>query len=255
MEEPIILSQEEIAELLERAVKDRAEGDMTYITHGKWHKAKCTFTALTDETLHIDIIRPENTHPETIQINQPIGVSVQMDYFKFIFETILVGFEPAILLSDGGRAILEIPEKVEKMQRRAFVRVDVPSDLNVKTLFWHRGYTDDSTEVPMENYWQGRLVNLSAGGAQITLEPEFRDNFKEHQVVGMQFTPMSYQRPILVEAQVVHVAEACEDGTFSIGVEFLGLEAGGQGREILHRIHEIVTEYEHQNNPDAQHAH
>ena len=182
-----------------------------------------------------------------IQINQPVGLSFQHDYSKYIFETIVVGFESSVNQSQGGRVILELPERIEQIQRRAYARVPVPCTMHIETLFWHRGYTDEFTEAPMENYWKGKLVDLSAGGAQILIDAAERENFRIRQVVGMQFTPVSLEKPIIVESQVIHVADSADNSTLTLGVEFLGLEARGQARRLLYRIKDIVEQYDRLN--------
>ena len=140
------------------------------------------------------------------------------------------------------------------MQRRGDVRVKVPGSLNVEVLFWHRGYRDDSTEVPAENYWQGRLVDLSANGMQIAVPLEQSANFRRGQLVGLQFTPMPYQKPIMIEGQVKHV-ERTEEGTeLHLGIQALGLEATSQGREKLRKIISILEEYNKANDCQPQQA-
>ena len=99
----------------------------------------------------------------------------------------------------------------------------------------------------MENYWQGELLNISAGGVQIAVALDQRPNFRIGQLVGLQFTPMSYEKPIHVEGQVRHIAQAADGQTLDVGVEFVGLEASGQGRQRLHRIINAVNEYERRN--------
>ena len=99
-------------------------------------------------------------------------------------------------------------------------------------------------EVPLENYWQGKLVDLSAGGAQIAIGTEHGPNFRVGQLVGLQFTPMSHKRPFLLEAHVRHLAENSHHEMLYIGVEFLGLEASDHGRDIIRKIVNIIEEYQ-----------
>ena len=121
-------------------------------------------------------------------------------------------------------------------------------------MFWHRGYNDGSNEVPQENYWQARLLNLSAGGVQITIEPEHAENFRAEQLIGLQFTPMPYERPILIEGLVKHISKT-PAGRLSLGVHSLGLEVNSQGRETLGRVIEIVEKYHQLNTqPEEQTA-
>jgi len=133
------------------------------------------------------------------------------------------------------------------MQRRAYWRVKVPPKLNIRVLFWHRGYMDNTEEAPLDNYWQGQLLDLSAGGSRISVDVAQGSNFRTGQLVGLQFTPGYYQKPILLEAQIKHLSEIPEEKQLVIGVEFLGLEVSGQGRRKLRRILDVVEDYEKQN--------
>jgi len=130
------------------------------------------------------------------------------------------------------------------MQRRAYERQPIPSELNVRAMFWHRGYINNSAEGPDEDYWQGKLENLSAGGAMIRVGLDQRKFFTVGQLVGVQFTPMSYQKPLLLEGQVRHLETPGSQDGLLVGVEFLGLEASSEGRDILHRLLNVIEAYE-----------
>lgn len=247
MNEPEILKSEELRDVLGLAIQKKLTAVMSYLARGKWHMTKVSLCTLTSNTLHVETTPEENPHPVNIQISQPVGISIQHDFSKYIFETVVAGFESSVSQARGGKIILEVPDRMERIQRRAYTRMPVPKSLNVKVLFWHRGYTDNSREVPLENYWQGKLINLSAGGLQIGVHLDQAPNFKLGQLVGLQFTPMSYQKPIHVEAQVRHIAQNAEGQMFYVGVEFLGLEATGQGRQKLHRIVNTVNAYQKRN--------
>ena len=247
MKEPEILIAEELRESLQKVVDDGDTGVMSYQTRGKWHVSDVLFKTLTDSAIHVEIKLQERPIPADIQINQPVGISVQHEFNKYVFEAVVIGFESSVNEACGGKIVLELPDRIERMQRRSYTRVAVPKQLNIKVLFWHRGYMDSSTEVPLENYWQGKLIDLSAGGMQIGIDVEHGVNFRAAQLVGLQFTPMSYQKPMLLEAQVKHLAENAEDKKLYVGVEFIGLESSGEGRKKLRRLVSIVDEYERQN--------
>lgn len=252
MSEPQVLIQADVVHIIERAIDAGTEAVMSYLAKGKWHICEVVFKTLTASAMHLEVNRQKKLFPVDIEINQPVGISVQHEFSKYIFESVVVGFESSVNESCGGKIILELPDKIECMQRRAYLRVNVPTNLNVKVLFWHRGYMDDTNEAPLDNYWQGCLVDLSAGGLQITVDVEQGANFRAGQLVGLQFTPMSYQKPILLEAQVKHLAENAEGKQLYIGVEFLGLEASEEGRQKLRRIIDVIGEYEKQNPPADQ---
>jgi len=248
VDEPEIVSGQSLTEVLARAASQRMPCELSLLSRGKWHKTGAAIVTATDQAIHVELPNGRDAQPIHLQINQPVGLSLQHEYNRYIFETVVLGLETSVNHCAGGRVILERPEKMERLQRRAYQRVSVPAGLNIKVLFWHRGYTDDWTEAPLENYWQGRLVNLSAGGAYVTVESDQRVNFRIRQVLGLQFTPMPHEKPILLEAQVIHLQEDAETGTLNIGAEFLGLEAAGEPRQKLHRLREIVEKYDDENN-------
>lgn len=247
MNELEILKSEELRDVLGRAVQKNLTAVLSHLTRGKWQVTKVSLRALTSHTLHVETLMEETIKPANIEINQPVGISIQQDFNKYIFETVVTGFETSVSQARGRRIVLDLPERMDRMQRRAYSRMPVPKSLNVRVLFWHRGYTDESRQVPLENYWQGKLLNISAGGVQIVVDLEQRPNFKIGQLVGLQFTPTSYQKPIHVEGQVRHIAQGADGQRFCVGVEFVGLEASSQGRRKLRRIINAVNDYESKN--------
>ncbi|MBL7214497.1 MAG: PilZ domain-containing protein [Phycisphaerae bacterium] len=234
------LKPDQIRDFLLSSIQEHADVVLSFTRQGKWrlhHTQICCF----GEDF---IVLEEDTSPEGLIENQPVGICAQLGHFKYLFETSVQSVEAK---GPYKQIHLDFPEKVEQMQRRAFERHPVPSNLKVKSLFWHRGYLDDSQENPLEQYWQGRLLNLSAGGAQIAVDLDLKDYFREGQLVGVQFTPMSYQRPLLLEAHVKYLVDQSEHNQFLVGVEFLGLEAGPEGREVLHRLVRVIHDYEKMN--------
>lgn len=244
MSQSVILTGKNVMEVIGTAVSDKASATMTHLAKGKWNTNEVRFCGLTDITLHVRVAPSESKSQVINAIDQPVGMSLLQGFAKYIFEVSVVGFEPSINTGQGGTIVLNRPEILEKMKRRAYSRIAVPDPLHVKTLFWHRGYTDDSNEAPLENYWQGDLMDLSAGGLRIMIGSQQVKNFRTEQIVGLQFTPMPYEKPIVVEGLVKRIGDGYDTDTKFVGIEFLGLEAAGEGREKLHRIIDTINEYE-----------
>ena len=246
------LTGQKVRDVLERAVAQACPGTMSHLAKGKWYTSSILHTAANRDAVHVELVVDNESRPVAIQINQPVGIAVQDEFSKFIYEASVIGFESSVNQTGIGKIVLEAPDNIERIQRRGFIRIPVPQDIMVKVLFWHRGYSDGASEVPDENYWQGRLVNLSASGFQIAVDLAEGSNFRVGQLVGLQFTPLSYEKPIVAEAQVKHVAENAEDGHFYIGAEFIGLEASSLGRKKMRRILEVVSAYQERNNTLSQ---
>lgn len=233
------LQPDQIHDFLLSSIQEHADVVLSFTRQGKWHLHRTRICQFND-----DFITLKEGWAEGLVVNQPVGMCVHLGHFKYVFETSVQSVE---MTERGGQIRLHFPEKVEQLQRRSFDRQQVPSNLKVKCLFWHRGYLDDSQTEPAEQYWQGRLLNLSAGGAQIAVDLDLKSNFSEGQLVGVQFTPMSYQRPLLLEAHVKYLMDQHDHEQFLVGVEFLGLEAGPEGREVLHRLVRVIYDYEQMN--------
>lgn len=247
MTEHEVLTAKEIKEVLKTAADDSIIGTMSHLTKGKWHQADVIFTTITDSAIHIQIKPKENQIAIDINIDQPVGMSFEIGSSNHIFESVVIGLESSVNDNFSGKVVLELPDSIERVQRRADARVQVPKSIKVKVLFWHLGHMDDSMVAPPENYWQGELTNISGGGLQIGIDLEQGSNFRVNQLVGLQFTPMSYEKPILLEAKVKHLVQNADNTQLLVGVEFIGLEASNEGRQKLRRVLEIVQIYENEN--------
>lgn len=237
------LQPDQIHDFLLSSIQEHADVVVSFTRRDKWHLYHSQICEFNE-----DFVILKGGNADKLIINQPVGMCVRLGHFKYLFETSVRSIEGA---EEGGRVFLDFPDKVEQLRRRTFERQQVPANLKVKCLFWHRGYLDDSQTEPAEQYWQGRLLNLSAGGAQIAVDQDLRSHFSKGQLVGVQFTPMSYQRPLLLEAHVKYLIDQPGHEQFLVGVEFLGLESGPEGREVLHRLVRVVQDYEKMNRSDS----
>lgn len=237
------LKAEQVDAFLRQAVQDGLCGTLSFLREGKWSVFDIVVVKVGPSGVAIQL-DGGTTAPITLKKEQPVGVCLQFDRHKYIFESAVA--EPPTHQTPLDLTI-ELPEKIEKMRRRAYDRQSVPSDLTVRVAFWHRGYMDDNDQVPQEHYWQGKLENLSAGGVMIRVGAEDRACFSVGQLIGVQFTPMSYQKPLLLEGHIRHLNIPPDEDCLIVGVEFLGLEASPEGREILHRLVHVVELYDKMN--------
>lgn len=236
------LHPDQILPVLKQACKEHAHLTASFFFNGKWHVMKLNMDEVTiDQIVLADIQEKINTY-------QPVGIYIISGQYKYLFDTQVEKVQAA---SNGYKIHIAHPQSLERMPRRSYLRQPVPGSLNVKVLFWHRGYVEGAEQPhkPAEQYWQGRLVNLSAGGAQFEIQITQKEHFSSNQLLGVQFTPMSYQKPLLLDSLVKYLKDDSRNGHFRIGVEFLGLETP-EGRQILHRLLEIVGRYEHLNHPE-----
>ena len=235
-----LLNGFEIKNVLTEARQEKAPVIASFLYEGKWRILELKVSDFSGNSITFET----EFCFENIRQELPVGICIHLGYFKYLFDSTVQELKPQGRLN---LIVLDFPHRVECVQRRLYHRQSVPAGMKVKVLFWHRGYLDDSDTCPKELYWQGRLLNLSAGGAQFEIEIEQKQHFKVGQLLGIQFTPMSYEKPLLLESHVKYLKELQDNSAFKIGVEFLGLETGPEGRELLTRLLEVVAEYEKMN--------
>ena len=243
MRESTALNDELMLEVFNRAIETETLGIMSHLSRGKWHMTKIVLRSVNGSSLKIEIAPKDRPLPINIQLDQPVGLTFKYDYNKYLCETNVIGFEKSITENFGGMIVLDMPDKIDKMQKRSYFRVNVPRQLKVSALLWHRGYSNDSSEIPHKNQWKGSLVDVSAGGMQIAVSLDDAKNFKVGQVIGTQFVPLPNEKPLLIEGQIRHIAKTADEKFVCVGLQTIGLEASVDGRKTLKRLGDIVEEY------------
>ena len=275
MNEMVTLREDQTEKILQTVIAEQIPAIMSYSSKGKWHVAKVLLTNIDGEQLDIQSTHSaKKQHPINIQIDQPVGISFKHEYGKFVFDTIVMGLEQSAdpNSNSGGKIVLKAPEKIEVVQRRSYFRVEVPESLKVKVLLWHRSAKRDARGQAqtrgeqINNCFQGRLIDISAGGAQIEVpyqnevnpiasgenNPENEQcensndnkiNFKKGQFIGLRFTPLPYETPLTLSAQIRNVLPTADGQGVSIGLQIVGLEASPEGHQVLTRLIYVVGRY------------
>ena len=271
MNEVVMIDRSQTEQILQTAIEHKVTAIMSYLSKGKWHVAKVFATAIEAGKLSVQTMHSQDKqHPINININQPVGVSFKYEYGKFVFDTTVVGLEPARPggADTGGTLVLAVPEEIEVIQRRSYFRVEVPKSLKVNVTLWRRKSGDGRPAAPPSRqtpqvsrascprteggtpstpggdqgrYARGRLVDISAGGAQIVLddpgdgspgEPHFRTG----QFIGIRFTPLPYETPLVLNAQIRNALPRADGDSIYLGLQIVGLEASPEGRQVLARL-------------------
>ena len=244
-------------EILRIAINNKVPAIMSYLSKGKWHVAKVLLTGLDGDKLNVESMAQKKIlRPINIQVDQPVGLSFKYEYGKFVFDTTVKDLKPSYgqqaYQERGGAIVLAVPDQIEVIQRRSYFRVNVPESLKVKVLLWRRNskchetqQTQDTT-VELRQCCHGRLIDISAGGAQVVVPHESLitgANFKRGQFISMRFTPMPYETPIVLCAQIRNILPTADGKYSSLGLQIVGLEASCEGHEVLNRLIGIVEQY------------
>lgn len=257
--------------VLQAAIDEKVPAIMSYLSRNKWHVAKVLLADLAEDQLKVESTSSsqDRKRPINIRVDQPVGISFKYGYGKFVFDTVVQGLEPSSGPDSdrerGGMVVLAVPDKIEVIQRRNYFRVNVPESLKVQVLLWHRtGSLKEQDSLhdaadEMKNCCHGRLVDISAGGAQVAVPRQDdapRIDFKKGQFVGMRFTPAPYETPVLLSAQIRNILPTADGKSASVGLQIVGLEASPEGREVLARLISVVENYYQMNQSGVklQHA-
>ncbi|MHC4130753.1 MAG: PilZ domain-containing protein [Planctomycetota bacterium] len=245
MNEIRTLQEVEPRKILQRVIDEKVPAILSYLSRRKWYVEKIVFTEMGANCITAQIIADKKPHPINIQIEQPVGLSLKHRAGKVVFDTKVLALEPAVQPS-GGKIIFEIPDRVEIVDRRKYFRVNVPEQLKVDALIWHRG-CGKNNNTPPENYWQGKLIDISAGGAQAAIDTDQQPDLRKGQFIGLQFTPLPYEKPILLSAQIRSIIPTADHKSLCLGLQLVGLEASSEGRQTLSRLVRVVEQYHKMN--------
>jgi len=135
------------------------------------------------------------------------------------------------------------PTRMQRMQRRAFNRTDVPANRIVRAAFWLGGLeSEPAGTTPDHPVWSGRVVNISAGGLQLTSEQRLGDAVSPGDIVGVRISFGVGEQNVYADAQFRHTLE--EDGKVHMGFQFIGLGMTHQSREALQTIGSKANQFQ-----------
>ena len=261
MSEIVMLQGSESQAVLQAVVQSQSPAIMSYLSKDKWHVAKVVMKQLAVGAtrggagrLYVEGYHSTGKpHPINIRIDQPVGMNFKHAYGKFVFDTVVVNLEPSSDPEAGGTIVLATPERIGVIQRRSYFRVNVPPSLKVNVVLWHRTGKRTTNE-KTHTYYEGRLMDISAGGAQVIVPLKRaaeegqagtagEADFRKGQFIGVRFTPMPYEQPLMFNAQIRNVLPTADQSGLCVGLQIVGLEASGEGRDMLSRLAGVVDHY------------
>ena len=254
MNEVAMLRGTEARGVLQTAIEKQVPAVVSYSSGArgggrKWHAARVLLTGLGAERIGARLLPGAKPHPMDIRVGQSVGVSLKYGYGKFIFETKVVSLGPPQHPAAGGTEHLSasteptkvpaiaftVPERVEIVQRRSYFRVDVPELLKVNVLLWRYG----QNRAP----FRARLIDISAGGAQVAVDAGQKPDFRKGQFIELRFTPVPYEAPLEFGTRIRSILPTADGRSICFGLQIVALEASPQGRVVLRRLCSIVERY------------
>ncbi len=212
-----------------------------------WQVYKSHVLLVQDRRMVISMPNPhDGVCPMEPAPSQEIAVTFKKGYNKCLFVSQIISQSQFEIEDENGEKqlvpvlVVYKPEQVEKIQRRAYDRTNVPSGETVTVSFW-------SSNTPKERF-QGKMLNLSAGGLAVEVPAgQETPNWENDHQCELQFVALPGQEPIIAHARYRHATNNDQAVQPVLGFQFIGLELSEQGRNTLRRIGRVVTVYGRRN--------
>lgn len=176
--------------------------------------------------------------PELVP-GQTLGVSFRRGPKRCVFSTTLIATRRIALSGSEIPAILiEWPVQVFELQRRLDYRAPIPTDRIIEITARRRSAGNGSTSPLMH----GTLMDISAGGISMAFPNDNHPRWDTDDVIECTFNPHPGQAELQVIGRVRYAQQTRH--AFRVGIQWYGLEATEEGRQVLDRIVDLCAEYQ-----------
>ena len=240
------LQSSQVLQTITAAAERRIPVTITVRTGNRWLNLHSRLVRLCGE--HFWLEYPEagdQAHAHQFSPAEKLGLSFKLKHHKYLFAVTVAGTEQ--IDTEDGQAIKVLsvcwPSRMQRLQRRAFYRADVPNGRIVRASFWPGGREAEPPRACSESpVFSGNVTNISAGGFQMRTSAEAADMLDTDFVVGVRLSfGAGREVTAYADAQFRHVEP---DGRkVLIGFQFVGLAQTPEGREALQLITNCVTEF------------
>lgn len=244
------LSPRQIQECLDEAIRRQAPISLTCRTGTQWHNLHTKFLHSTPQALWLEYPTGAQDPVPEIAEGMELGLSFKLKHHKHILNTIVEAVGQ-FGLADAAevRAIgVASPQRVQRVQRRAYHRVDVPRNRSVLATFWPGGLPAAAAGNATALNWEGWVTNISAGGFQVRIGGRNAPDLDVGDLVGVCIDLGQEYEEVLADAKF-RQQRRDERGVTYQGFQFVGLNETSQGREMLRRIAGVVCEFQRFQSP------
>ncbi|MCY2927691.1 MAG: hypothetical protein NT031_20065 [Planctomycetota bacterium] len=242
------LQHQQIDEAIRAAVDKGIPVTVTVQPDGQdtWINLHSRLIACQDNQLLIEPpTAQEGEAPREFRPSDRIGVSFKLKHHKHIFNTVVLGEHKGWRVgpSPASDALaISSPTRMQRLQRRAFQRVDVPPGKIVRGSFWMGGRKAQPQGAdPACPVWSGAVTNISAGGLQMRVDSEVTHVLDVGDVVGLRIVFGPGEAAVYADAQYRHYDDFGDHAV--IGFQLVGLAETPEGLQALRVIMDRVQQY------------
>lgn len=252
MNELLILYGDKPGRIIKSAMDNEQPLRMSYMKDGKWTARRVFVTGIRPDNFDVAVTPYRRNEEPQIQPGTSAGLSLHSKkgdgYDNFVFGTRVVAVKWSGEDEENPRLLLNMPEEIEMVQRRNYMRAKVPKSMQVEVKLWDKG---ESETKEMRTEYIGQLIDISAGGVQVGLSEQFAGCFRHGNELGIEFVPLANETPMRFNARVKSALPTADGKSICLGMEMVGLEASAEGRLVLQRICSIVEQYRRMNEAET----
>ena len=237
------LNLSQIDKAVSQAVEKHIPVTVSICKNKSWDILLSRFLSVSDS--HLILTTPTDSGGQAASFSPAdrLGINFKQGHHKHVFEATVV--ESFVHQGQDGQSVEALkvvaPSRMQRIQRRSFQRVDVPSGQIVRASFWRGGKEVEPVGATEEQViWAGAVDNLSAGGFRIACHNYTGPQLDVDDLVGVRLSFGLAEESCFADAQFRH---AQVDGeALLLGFRFVGLAHSGHGRAALRLITIKVAE-------------
>lgn len=251
---PIIqeLSQRQTLDCLAEASARKVPLTFSFRQGKSWQTVHSHIIRLLRDRLYLEYPQAEQGQPPEVTAGMTVGVAFKIRHHKHIFGVTVTSVSD--LAVDGREAkvvCVPLPTTMQRVQRRAYNRVDVPKNRSVLAVFCQGGSgAHDGRRLT----WDGWVTNISAGGFQVRLPSHAAPQLDVGDVVGVKVELGQEYATIHADAQFRHLMQD-DRGTLLMGFQFVGLNETNEGRQTLRHLGDAVCDFQRLQGKRADYEH
>ncbi len=185
---------------------------------------------------HLGFSNLNHVLKETFAMHR-IGNAIESDWSGEI------GLEPQGNRPDSGTLVFENQDRTEVYERRNYTRLNLSQSLQISVELWPVCQAIAPDESVPADGWQGVLIDVSEGGAQVAIDFLQKATIKCEQFIRMRFAPIAYESPLTVDAVIRDILPTVDSENVCLGLQFVGLAANPEAQRILHRLCDSEKRY------------
>jgi len=132
---------DQITTILSEAQRRHVPAIVTIRPDERWLNLRSRVAELRDRHVWMAMPTSEDGTPHEFTPAQKVGLSFKLKHHKYLCSVTVAGIEQASLSEGGTTPVLSVchPARMQRLQRRAFQRADVPANRIVRASFWLGG--------------------------------------------------------------------------------------------------------------------